>query len=94
MNIGITGVVALSASRVANHQADPETVIAFMQYFTQISMAMMVMTRLFVMYSKCTASAKRVEEVLLCEDELAEHPADAYETGDPDQLQGGYRRFF
>jgi len=86
MNAGITGVVALSASRVANHQTDPETVIAFMQYFTQISMAMMVMTRLFVMFSKCTASAKRVEEVLLCEDELAEQPADAYETGDPDNL--------
>ena len=77
MNLGITAVVALSASRVANHQSDPETVIAFMQYFTQISMAMMTVTRMFVMYSKCSASAKRVTEVLESPDELAEHnPAD------------------
>lgn len=64
MNTGIVIVVALSASRVANHQSDPETVIAFMQYFTQISMAMMSVTRIFTMYTKSAASAKRIEEVI------------------------------
>jgi len=86
MNVGITIVVALSAARVANHQSDPEIVIAFMQYFTQISMAMMVLTRLFVMFSKCSASSKRVEEVLLCEDELKEQDPSAYPMGDPSLL--------
>lgn len=64
MNAGIVIVVALSASRVANHQSNPETVIAFMQYFTQISMAMMSVTRIFTMYTKSAASAKRIEEVI------------------------------
>ena len=64
MNGGIVAVIALSASRVANHQSDPETVIAFMQYFTQISMAMMTLSRMFVMYTKSAASAKRIGEVL------------------------------
>lgn len=64
MNGGIIAVIALSASRVANHQSDPETVIAFMQYFTQISMAMMTLSRMFVMYTKSAASAKRISEVL------------------------------
>ena len=64
MNAGITAVVALSASRVAGHQSDPETVIAFMQYFTLISMAMMSVTRIFTMYTKSAASAKRVAEVI------------------------------
>lgn len=64
MNGGIIAVIALSASRVANHQSDPETVIAFMQYFTQISMAMMTLSRMFVMYTKSAASAKRIGEVL------------------------------
>ncbi len=64
MNVGITAVVALSASRVAGHQSDPETVIAFMQYFTLISMAMMSVTRIFTMYTKSAASAKRVAEVI------------------------------
>lgn len=64
MNCGITAVVALSASRVAGHQSDPETVIAFMQYFTLISNAMMSVSRIFVMYTKCAASARRIEEVM------------------------------
>ena len=86
MNLGITLVVALSAARVTNHQTAPETIIAFMQYFTQISTAMMTMTKMFAMYSKCNASAKRVEEVLLCEDELAEQDPAAFPMGDPEQL--------
>ncbi len=64
MNAGIVAVVAMSASRVANHQSDPETVIAFMQYFTLISMAMMSVTRIFMMYTKSSASAKRIEQVV------------------------------
>ena len=72
MNMGIVAVVALSANRVLNHQSTPETVIAFMQYFTQISMSMMIMSRMFTMASKCSASANRVAEVLNCEDTLTE----------------------
>ncbi len=72
MNMGLVIVVSMSASRVADHTSDPETVIAFMQYFTQISMAMMTVTRMFVMYTKSSASAKRIAEVLNSEDELAE----------------------
>jgi len=64
MNLGIAGVVALSAVRVANYGATPTAVIAFMQYFTLISMAMMSLSRIFVMYTKCAASAKRIGEVL------------------------------
>ena len=64
MNGGITLVVAMAAFRVANHQSDPETVVAFMQYFTQISMAMMSISRIFVMYTRSAASAGRIAEVL------------------------------
>ncbi len=71
MNGGIVAVVALSASRVSAGLSDPETVIAFMQYFTLISMAMMSVTRIFVMFTKCAASAKRIAEVLDTEPDLA-----------------------
>jgi len=64
MNMGIVIVVSMSASRVAGHESSAETVIAFMQYFTQISMAMMSVTRIFVMYTKSAASAKRIAEVI------------------------------
>jgi ATP-binding cassette subfamily B protein len=64
MNLGICGVVALSAVRVSENLSSSATVIAFMQYFTQISMAMMVLSRIFVMYTKCAASARRIGEVI------------------------------
>ena len=80
MNMGIVAVVAMSASRVAGHQSSPETVIAFMQYFTQISMAMMTVTRIFVMYTKSAASARRIAEVIESKEDLrvcseTEYPA-------------------
>ena len=64
MNLGITAVVAVSAFTVQKGISTPATVIAFVQYFTLISMAMMVISRIFVMYTKCAASAKRISEVL------------------------------
>ncbi len=70
MNLGSVAVIALGAFYISKGTSKPETVIAFMQYFTQISMAMMAVTRMFVMYTKCSASAKRIEEVLLSEEDI------------------------
>ncbi len=64
MNLGIAAVVGVSAVRVANGTSSTATVIAFMQYFTQIGMAMTMVTRMFVSYTKCAASANRIAEVL------------------------------
>ena len=70
MNAGIIGVVALSAFLVSSGRSDPETIVAFMQYFTLISMAMMSVSRIFVMYTKCAASARRIAEVLNSESDI------------------------
>ncbi|MBR5140214.1 MAG: ABC transporter ATP-binding protein [Clostridia bacterium] len=70
MNIGIIGVVALSAFMVDADKSSPETVVAFMQYFTLISMAMMSVSRIFVMYTKCAASARRIEQVMVSESSI------------------------
>ncbi len=64
MNTGIAAVVAVAAYRVRSDLTSPATVIAFMQYFTLISMAMMSLSRMFVMYTKCAASANRIAQVL------------------------------
>ena len=76
MNLGIVAVVLASAYFVADKSSSATTVIAFMQYFTLISMAMMSLSRMFVMYTKCAASAKRISlvmeeenELVLCEDD-------------------------
>ena len=78
MNGGIVAVVALAAGRVAGGRSDPETVIAFMQYFTQISMAMMALSRMFVMYTKCAASARRITEVLDAPEDLTVKSEDEF----------------
>lgn len=78
MNVGIVAVIALSASRVSKNLSDPETVIAFMQYFTLISMAMMSVTRMFVMYTKSAASARRISEILRCEEPLSVKTKELY----------------
>ncbi len=70
MNMGSVAVIAIGAGRVTNHLSSPETIIAFMQYFTLISMAMMSVTRIFVMYTKAEASAKRISEVLEAKEDI------------------------
>lgn len=76
MNLGIVAVIAVSAYFVSKNTSSASTVIAFMQYFTLISMAMMSLSRMFVMYTKCAASANRISTVMsevselkLCEDD-------------------------
>jgi len=64
MNLGIAMVIAYAAYRVSKGLSSAQTVIAFVQYFTLISMAMMALSRMFVMYTKCSASARRIAEVI------------------------------
>ncbi len=83
MNLGIAAVVAVAAICVSKGISSASTVIAFMQYFTLISMAMMSLSRMFVMYTKCAASAKRIAEVLETPDrfyvtKISEQKSDEY----------------
>ncbi len=78
MNIGSVFVIALGAVFVSKGLSTPETIIAFMQYFVLISMAMMSVTRIFVMYTKCTASAERIAEVINTPDEIPVMDKDIY----------------
>ena len=84
MNGGIVAVVALAAGRVAGGRSDPETVIAFMQYFTQISMAMMALSRMFVMFTKCAASARRISEVINAPEDLVLKSEEDFPSVDTD----------
>lgn len=69
-NVSGVAVIALGAYYVSKGTSDPENIIAFMQYFTLISTALMAVTRIFTMYTKCSASASRIEEVLQTEEEM------------------------
>ena len=70
MNMGIVAVIAVSAYYVSKNRSSAASILAFMQYFTLISFAMMSLSRMFVMYTKCAASASRISSVMECESEL------------------------
>ncbi len=64
MNIGLVLVLIVGAYRLASGQAQIGQIIAFVTYFTIILTAMMSVTRIFVLSSRATASAQRIDEVL------------------------------
>ena len=65
LNAGLGFVVLAGAYRVNAGASAPGTIIAFLSYFTIILNALLMVTRIFVMYSKGSASANRLEELLL-----------------------------
>ena len=70
MNLGLTLVVVFGAYRVNSGAIHAGVIVAFLQYFTKILMATMAITRVFIMWSKGEASAKRIASVLELEDDL------------------------
>lgn len=76
LNAGLTLVVVVGAFRVNRGLTQTGTIIAFLSYFTLILIALMAVSRLFTMYSKGAASARRIAEVLAAE-EIPAPAADA-----------------
>ena len=64
LNIGLVLIVLVGAYRVHVGVCEAGKILAFMNYFTMISNALLSITRIFVMLSKGTASAGRIEEVI------------------------------
>ena len=64
LNVGLAIVVIVGAFRVNSGSTQPGKIVAFLSYFTMILNGMMMVTRLFVSYSKASASAGRIAEVL------------------------------
>ena len=61
------------------------TLLAFMTYFTMVLNGMLVMSRMFVQMSKATASAARIEEVLLTDREMTVASTDTARSGIADE---------
>lgn len=70
LNTGLILVILVGAVRVNSGASEVGKIIAFLSYFTIILNAMMSITRIFVMYSKGSASAGRIAEVLDTKDTL------------------------
>ncbi|HIW58097.1 MAG TPA: ABC transporter ATP-binding protein/permease [Firmicutes bacterium] len=86
LNAGLTLVVVVGAFRVYGGAAQAGTILAFLTYFTIILNAMLSINRMFVMFSKGSASAKRISEVLDAPEDLT--------IGDRDHVDNGYHITF
>lgn len=64
LNIGLTLVVLVGAYRVNAGDIKPGVILAFLTYFNMIMMGIMGLNRIFMMASKATASADRIDLVL------------------------------
>ena len=91
LNIGTTLVVLVGAYRVYNGPMLPGTILSFIQYFSMISMSMLAVTRMFVMYSKASASAKRVSEVIETPDNILEESEEKFPRSEKEGLHVEFR---
>ena len=80
MNLGIVAVILVGGLLVDVGYTKPGKILTFMQYFTLISQAMMSVTRMFVMFTKSSASASRIAEVLQCGEDLPTRSSADYPT--------------
>ena len=64
LNLGLTVVIIVGAYRVNGGLTQPGKIIAFMSYFIIILNAMLMVTRMFVIFSKGSASANRLSTIL------------------------------
>ncbi len=64
LNIGLTIVVYIGARRVDSGLTQPGVILAFLTYFNMITMGVMGLTRIFISFSKASASANRIDAVI------------------------------
>lgn len=83
MRVGLTLVVLVGAFRVNSGAIAPGVIIAALQYFTMIINATTGITRIFIMWTRGEASAKRVSEVLELPVDMALEPAAEAEENAP-----------
>ena len=70
LNTGLTLVVFVGATRVNNGAMEPGVILAFLTYFNMILQSIMAINRMFMMISKASASADRIDAVLQTGEDL------------------------
>ncbi len=80
LNCGLAVVIIVGAYRVNGGMTQPGKIVAFLSYFTMILTSLIMVSRLFVLYTKGVASARRIEEVLSAGEEMEVIPGEREET--------------
>lgn len=82
LNIGLTLVVYIGAVRVNSGAMRPGVILAFLTYFNMIMQSIMAINRMFMMITKASASANRIDSVLQAGEDLKVVPSEKREGED------------
>lgn len=80
LNLGLVCIILVGAYRVNLGLTEVGKIIAFLTYFTIILNAMLAITRVFIAFSKASASANRISEVLDTPEDLAKENIDSIKS--------------
>ncbi|MDP4132945.1 MAG: ABC transporter ATP-binding protein [Bacillota bacterium] len=83
LNIGLTLVVIVGAYRVNSGTMQRGVILAFLTYFNMILMAVMGLNKVFMAYSKASASAERIEKVMADPEDMPVYKDDKSGVGVP-----------
>lgn len=84
LNTGLTIVVFIGAKRVNAGVTEPGVILAFLTYFNMVLMGVMGVNRLFIMMSKCNASANRIAAAIDAHENLVTIPESEAKKTDRD----------
>ncbi len=91
LNLGTSIVVLVGAYRIRGGLMQAGAIISFIQYFNMMSMSMMAVSRMFVMYSKASASARRVKEVIDTPEAIVTESEEAFPRSEHEDLHVEFR---
>ncbi len=80
LNLGLVCIILVGAYRVNLGLTEVGKIIAFLTYFTIILNAMLAITRVFIAFSKASASANRISEVLDTPEDLVKENIDSIKS--------------
>lgn len=84
MNTSIVSIVWIGGKRIINGYMDVATMSAFINYIMMILMSLIMISMMFILFTRASASYKRIREVLDTEVDLTDYDG----KGLPDDLQG------
>lgn len=88
LNIAIMAIIWYGGIRVDTGALTQGQIIAFVNYMTQISLALVVVANLVVIFTKASASASRINEVFEMKATIVEQ-SDGMESSDKDSIKNG-----
>ncbi len=87
LNMGLVFVIVVGAYRVNAGAVKAGTIVAFLTYFTMILNSLIAVNRIFINYSKASASAKRIFAVMDAENDLKVENAEFKVSGEHPKIE-------